>query len=1012
MLQLKNISKTYKTNEFKQIALDNVSLSFCQNEFVAILGPSGSGKTTLLNIIGGLDRYDKGDLIINGVSTKKYKEKDWNAYRNHTIGFVFQSYNLIPHQSVLANVELALTISNVSAKEKKKRATEVLQKVGLGDHLNKKPNQLSGGQMQRVAIARALVNNPDIILADEPTGVLDSKTSVQVMDLLKEVANDRLVIMVTHNPDLADQYATRIVNLKDGQIISDTMPYNEDSQLANYHPKKTKLLFTTALHLSFNNLLTKKGRTFLTSFAGAIGIIGIALILSLSNGVNAYISSLETSMLGSYPIEIEERTFDLSSMMAQGGVTVDSGEEHDTSSIYSNNVVADSVATTSSMTVENNLSLFKEYLQAHSDELTDYISAIEYGYDVTPLVYREDEEEGLVQVSPATLDTGSSSMMSGSLSSAWSQLIDNETMLEDQYELLAGEMPNSYDEVALIITEDNEISDYTLYTLGLMDISEMYDLIEKIENEEDYEDETQTFAYEDVIGLEYQVFATSQLYSETDGVYVDESDDEEYILDHLDEATTVTITCVLRASDDADISSGVGYTYDLTEYLMNITANSDVVKAQLADPDTNVLTGETFEEDEETDTAYADTNLELTSYIDGYNVSTLQNSYTTTLTMLENEAEDTDIVDENTESTDEATTETTQYTIRFLDYDGETVISEKTYSAGESVELPSEDPTRTSTDTIEYLFIGWQNTETNAYYRSAYIPEVSEDVDYVATFYEYYITPTTSTDTTDASTYDTSSFDTSSIDTSTFDTFSIDTSSIDVSSIVGSTSTNLTDDQLKVLMAQSDSSTPSTYEDVLEALGYVTEDDPSSISIYPVDFDSKDTIEDFIETYNNQVENESDQVTYTDIIATLTSSITSIVNTISYVLIAFVAISLVVSSIMIAIITYISVLERTKEIGVLRALGASKNDVSKIFNAETFIEGLVSGLLGIMTTLLLCIPINAIVSSLVGVDNIAQLPIQYSIMLIAISVILTLIAGFFPSRMAAKKDPVTALRSE
>ncbi len=1007
MLQLKNISKTYQTNDFKQIALDKVSLSFRQNEFVAILGPSGSGKTTLLNIIGGLDRYDSGDLIINGVSTKKYKEKDWNAYRNHTIGFVFQSYNLIPHQSVLANVELALTISNVSAKEKKKRATEVLQKVGLGDHLNKKPNQLSGGQMQRVAIARALVNDPDIILADEPTGALDSKTSVQVMDLLKEVANDRLVIMVTHNPDLADQYATRIVNLKDGQIISDTMPYNEDIQLTDYHPKKTKLLFTTALHLSFNNLWTKKGRTFLTSFAGAIGIIGIALILSLSNGVNAYISSLETSMLGSYPIEIEKSTFDLTSMMSQGGFSENTSEEHGDTSIYSNNVVADSVTTTSSMTVENNLSAFKEYLEAHSDDLSDSISAIEYGYDVTPQVYREDDEEGIVQVSPATLDTGSSSMLSGSISSAWSQLISDETMLENQYVLLAGEMPSSYNEVALIITEDNEISDYTLYTLGLMDISEMYDLIDAAQNGEEYEDEMQQFEYEDVIGLEYQVFATSQLYSETDGVYVNESKDEDYISEHFDEATTVTITCVLRASEDADISSGIGYTYDLTEYLMNITANSNVVKAQLADPDTNVLTGEAFDEDDEdSDTAAVDTNLELTSYMEGYDVSTLQNSGTVTLTMLENETDET---------------ETTQYTVRFLDYDGETVISENTYSVGDTIELPSEDPTRTNTDTIEYLFIGWQNPETKAYYRSADLPTVSEDVDYVATFYEYYVT-STSTDTSDTSSFDSSTFDssvtdsstfdTSSIDTSTFDISSFDTSSIDTSAITGSLTTNLTDDQLKVLMAQSDSSTPSTYEDVLETLGYVTEDEPSSISIYPVDFDSKDTIEEFIESYNDQVENEADKVTYTDIISTLTSSITSIVNTVSYVLIAFVAISLIVSSIMIAIITYISVLERTKEIGVLRALGASKNDVSKIFNAETFIEGFVSGLLGIITTLLLCIPINAIVYRLVDVENIAQLPMQYSIMLIAISVILTLIAGFFPSRMAAKKDPVTALRSE
>lgn len=1035
MLQIKEIRKQYKTGDFIQNALDGVSLELRDNEFVAILGPSGSGKTTLLNIIGGLDRYDSGDLIINGISTKEYKDRDWDAYRNHTIGFVFQSYNLIPHQTVLSNVELALTLSGISRSERKRCAKQALEKVGLGQHLNKKPNQMSGGQMQRVAIARALVNNPEIILADEPTGALDSETSIQVMELLKEVAKDHLVVMVTHNPELAEEYATRIVRLKDGQIISDSNPVeSHEIETTTEKTKRTRLRFSTALGLSLNNLMTKKGRTFLTSFAGAIGIIGIALILALSSGVNAYISSLESDMMGSYPIELEKQTFDMSSMMAQGGPG-EKKEEHDLDAIYSNNIVTDTVQATESMMKENNLGKFKTYLESETDCLSGKIAAIEYGYDITPQVFRMNEEE-VLQVSPATLETGSSvggMTIGGSTSSAWSQLVNHETLREKQYELLSGEWPSAYDEAALIITKDNEVSDYTLYTLGIMDIDRMNELVEAVENGEEYDDPQEKFSYSDVIHREYKVFAPCELYAKSDdGVWIDKSENEEYLSEIYENGVTVKITCVLRATDEAEISSGVGYDGRLTEYLMELTENSEIVKEQLADSKTNILTGESFEEDEEesdTDenTISQSNSTQISSDRTGAKVIPAQTTRVATsnkkysLSFMNTTGESTTT---ETPDTDDGETKAT-FKVKFANYDGSILIPETTYTLGdEIINLPTEDPTRTETSTVKYYFIGWQSSVNNAYYRTADLPTVTEDVTYTAMFYEYTL-PADESD-TGATTPDMGGSGTATPDfggdgtnvPTTGGTTMPDVGDFDMSAITGpgtitgSMSTNLTDDQLSVMMAQMSDSTPSTYEDVLTALGYCTVDEPTTIAIYPTDFEAKESIEALIENYNAQVESDADHVTYTDIIGTLTSSITSIVDTVSYVLIAFVAISLVVSSIMIAIITYISVLERTKEIGVLRALGASKNDVSKIFNAETFIEGLISGLLGIGTTWLLCIPINAIVLALVGVDGIATLPMQYSIALIAVSVLLTTIAGYAPSRMAAKKDPVKALRTE
>lgn len=915
MLQLKDITKQYTLGENTINALKGVSLDFRKSEFVAILGPSGCGKTTLLNIIGGLDSYTSGDLLINKKSTQNYNDASWDAYRNHSIGFVFQSYNLIPHQTVLSNVEIALKISGVSKRERRKMATEALEKVGLGDQINKKPNTLSGGQMQRVAIARALVNDPDIILADEPTGALDSETSVQIMDILKEVASDRLVIMVTHNPELADAYATRIIRLKDGEVIADSHPMTSvelASPVAALVPSRAKLGFGTALGLSLNNLLTKKGRTILTSFAGAIGIIGIALILALSNGMNDYISSVESDVMGSYPIELEKETIDLSSMMSGTGMGggmggafgTDEEEERADDAIYSNNVVASSVATTESLSATNDLGKFKTYLEDNESSLEESLATVEYGYDIEPQAFRALEDE-VLKVSPTSLDESSSSgdeassegesdsemhdafssmrgtmssmgsamggsSLTGSASSNWEQLVSDQNLRESHYELLEGSWPTEAGEVGLIISGDNEISDYELYTLGLMDINEMNALVEAVENDEDYNDPEQSFSYSDALGLTYQVFAPAELYAQsTDGVWLDKSTNQEYLNEVFESGITVTITCVLRAGEAAEITSGIAYTAALTEQLISLTEESAVVKQQLEDPDINVFTGEAFEGSEAEDAA------------------------------------------ESTEPVDTEAAET--------------------------------------------------------------ITENSADTD-MSTYAEAY--------------------------------------GYDTGAAESSPALSLTEEQLTVLMAQMSSSTPASYEEVLEALGYVTLDQPDTIALYPVDFEAKTTIEDFIAEYNDQVSDEADRVTYTDMIGMLTSSITSIVDTISYILIAFVAISLIVSSIMIAIITYISVLERTKEIGVLRALGASKGDVSKIFNAETFIEGLISGVFGIAIALLLCIPINLIISSLIGVEGIAALPLEYSLILIAISVALTLIAGFIPARLAAKKDPVVALRTE
>lgn len=1033
MLKVDNILKQYKTGEFTQTALNNVCLNFRNNEFVAILGPSGSGKTTLLNIIGGLDKYDSGDLIINGISTKEYNARDWDSYRNHTIGFVFQNYNLIRHQTILSNVELAMTISNVPKNEKRKRAIKALEQVGLGDHINKKPNQISGGQMQRVAIARALVNNPRIILADEPTGALDSKSSIQVMNLLKDLSKDHLVIMVTHNPELAIEYATRIINLKDGKIISDSNPLDNINDVCeNKNFKKTRLKFITALGLSLNNLMMKKGRTFLTAFAGAIGIVGIALILALSNGVNEYIASVEKDMLGNYPIELKKESMDMSNMMQmnQEGLLGDNKENKvERNKIYSNNIVADSVKTNKNMLKENNLSKFKLYIDKNKDSISKITSAIEYGYDIIPQVYRNDKKEGIVHVSPTRLENSNISTkqqeevpmmesndgINGSVTSAWTQLVSDDKLRKKQYKLLKGSWPNSYNEIALIVTEDNEISDYTLYTLGLMDISEMNNIVESIEKNEPYKDSKKSFKYDDVLGLEYQVLAPYQLYEKNDGVYIDKSDDDKYIESQLGKGTKVKITAVLKSNENSEISSGIGYNDKLTNHLLDMTSKSGIVEEQLDNKNINVFTGEKFEEENDDEAnREEETNIKNEGKVskDSIAVSSKKevnevnnNNFTTKIKY------DAKILVSTTKNYDDdinTEEEKIKFKVKFINENGELLSDEKEYLKNDVItNIPEENPTKEATKQYEYIFIGWKSSTTNSYYKTSDLPIVTSDVTYTAVFYEY------KKDNSDENLMNNQNQNYPNQQNNNYTNKDLNKKDMPSNNNgYGSMSTNISEEQLSIMLAQMSDSTPSTYEEVMETLGYYTMNQPSTISLYPLDLENKELVEEFIDKYNKQVENNADKVTYTDMIGTLTSSISSIVNIISYILISFVAISLIVSSIMIAIITYISVLERTKEIGVLRSLGASKSDISKIFNAETFIEGLISGILGIIFAAAICIPINLFILKTFEIKNIAILPIEYGVILIAISVLLTLLAGFLPSRIAAKKDPVTALRSE
>lgn len=895
MLELNDIKKDYVSGSTTVSALKGINLRFRDCEFVSILGQSGCGKTTMLNIIGGLDKYTSGDLKINGVSTKNYKDRDWDFYRNNSIGFVFQSYNLIPHQTVLSNVELALTLSGVSKTERKRRAIEALEKVGLGEQIHKKPNQMSGGQMQRVAIARALVNNPDILLADEPTGALDTETSIQIMELLKEISKDRLIIMVTHNPELAKDYSTRIVRLLDGVITDDSDPYSLEDMEADIKAKeaakvkvsekktkksgkkqKTSMSFFTALSLSFNNLMTKKTRTILTAFAGSIGIIGIAMILSISNGIQLYIDRVQRDTLSSYPITLQAESIDISSMVTSMTGNSDSAEHEDKTKIYSNDIMGDMINTMVKEVKSNNLSEFKKYIENDGSDIKSYVSDIQYSYDVPLNIYMRDTSNGVEQLNPSTMfdsiygegATSTSYAMSSGMgmgmfsnSSVWNQLLGNQQVLDEQYDVLAGHWPENYNEVVLVVDKNNEVDDYTLYSLGLKDPEEVRTLFKKMMVGESYETEKNiSYTFDEILDTEFKLVMPTDMYKYNDvtGTWDDYSKDDKYMTNVVNNGTDIKVCGIIRPNDDAvstSISSGIGYTAKLTEYIIEEVKNSEIAKAQLADTSVDVFTGVPFDNDRNTEITMDDVN-----------------AYMATLS-----------------------------------------------------------------------------------------PEESAQMQAMTS--------------------------------------------------------GMSDDQILQLFSASlkARTTDATLDSNKSKLGITDLDTPSQIDIYATDFDSKEKVQNIIKDYNKSQQDdgkEENVINYTDYVGIMMSSVSTIINAISYVLIAFVAISLIVSSIMIGIITYISVLERTKEIGVLRSIGASKKDVSRIFNAETLIEGFVSGALGIVVTLLLCIPANALIKHLTDISNVAQLPVAGGVILIIISMFLTFIAGLIPAKLAAKKDPVVALRSE
>ena len=868
MLQLSNIVKDYDVASRPVHALRGVSIAFRPSEFVAILGHSGCGKTTLLNIIGGLDRYTSGDLIIRGRSTKNFRSKDWDTYRNHSVGFVFQSYNLIPHQTVLANVELALTLSGVKKAERRRRATEALQKVGLGDQLHKKPNQMSGGQMQRVAIARALVNDPEILLADEPTGALDSETSVQVMELLKEIAHDRLVIMVTHNPELAETYANRIVRLVDGSIVSDTNPYDESQEEITPSSKRghASMSALTALSLSLSNLMTKKGRTILTAFAGSIGIIGIALILSISTGINNYIEQVEKDTLSSYPISLQSQTIDMGAMLGSMQDR-DKNIVYEPDKIYSANVMSGMMNMMLSSATTNNLADFKTFVESGESGLEDLVTEIRYYYSTPLNIYKADLSDGIFRVSPNSVFAelgmeGASGNPMMSNMDVWTRLTANRDLLESQYEVLQGEMPDRWNEVVLVVSEDNRITDFTLYSLGLLDLEELREALQDAiaGGEVNIDTTTHVYTYDDFLGLKFKLLPSTDYYQEQDGKWVDMSEDDMFLTTQLQKAEDITVVGIVRPkSDAAGTTTGViGYTGELMTHLIGMVADSAIVKAQQDQPDTDIFTGLPF----------ADPDAEPVSY-----------------TMAE----------------------------------------------------------------IEAMIPGMA-------------PEAQQQLGGL----------------------------------------------IAMMRGQGKSDEEIAATVSKLLASATSSA---TYDSNMKILGVSDLSDPAGIDIFPVDFEAKDQIAEIISQYNDN-KKEEDQIIYTDYVGLMMSSITTIINAISYILIAFVGISLVVSSIMIGIITNISVLERTKEIGILRAVGASKKDISRVFNAETFIVGLAAGLVGIGVTQLLLIPTNYLIRTLAELDAKAVLHPNAALILVIISVVLTLIAGLIPSRNAANKDPVVALRTE
>ena len=1003
MLKLSNIRKSYVMGETVVDALRGIDLEFRENEFVSILGPSGCGKTTTLNIIGGLDRYTSGDLIINGRSTKEYKDSDWDTYRNHSIGFVFQSYNLIPHQTVLANVELALTLAGVSKAERRRRAREALEKVGLGDQLDKKPSQMSGGQMQRVAIARALINDPDILLADEPTGALDSETSVQVMELLKEVARDRLVIMVTHNPELAEQYSTRIIRLKDGLVIGDSDPYHSEEQAPALTGKKAKagkktsMSFLTALSLSLNNLMTKKGRTILTSFAGSIGIIGIALILALSTGINSYIDQVQQDTLSSYPITIQAESVDMTSMMLSlmgSSRKEHAGEEREADRVYSSTVMYDMMdAMVNAETSTNNLKAFKEYLDNGGGGIAD-TATIQYTYDFPFQVYTKDEEGAIVKSDLQALISDAISAMTGGNGSfvsqmdnmsamasslnVWEELLIGEDgrlisdQVKEQYDLLYGAWPENYDEVILFVDENNEISDLMLVSLGLVPASALDDTMAALKGDGQVSPVEGSWSYRELCELEYKLIlpAETYRYDAASGTYADMSATDaglELLYNSSDVGTTLKVVGIARPNAEATstmVNGAIGYTHALTTYAIETTAAMDIVAEQTADSTVDVFTGLPFatgEEEEPSDGEKADA---ITEYLSGLSDQEKAAAYMDVMSQAD-DGYVSSVVEQQMAGLTRAAIE--EMIVR--QYAGEMGVDASTV-AGYIAEMSDEE-----------LFARVEETVADQV-REQYAAAVEQRL---AAMSQEQL----------AGTLDT--------------VLAGDEAALAYLGLAPFTAQQysyLYDHYMPPTVSDA------TYEGNLELLGYLDLSDPAAISIYANTFKEKDRIADLIQAYNDGVA-EEDQLTYTDYVALLMSSITAIISGISYLLIAFVSISLIVSSIMIGIITLISVQERTKEIGILRAVGASKRDVSRVFNAETLIVGLCAGLIGILLTLLLTLPINAILFHFTGLVGLkATLPVAGAVILVLISVTLTTISGLIPSRVAARKDPVEALRSE
>ena len=1023
MLQIKNICKQYKTGNLIQKALDGVSLNLRDNEFVAILGPSGSGKTTLLNIIGGLDRYDSGDLIINGISTKKYKDRDWDSYRNHTIGFVFQSYNLIPHQTVLSNVELALTISGVSKAERRKRAKRALEQVGLGDQGHKKPNQMSGGQMQRVAIARALVNDPDILLADEPTGALDSETSIQVMNLLKEVAKDRLVVMVTHNPELAYEYATRIVELKDGVIRSDSNPFNVDNKTLKVpqhkNMGKSSMSLKTSLSLSFNNLKTKKARTILTSFAGSIGIIGIALILSLSNGVNQYIQSIEEETLSEYPLQIQSTGFDITSMM-------DTQSSDDSTKEDGEVQVFQMLTNIFSRVGSNDLTSLKEYLDSNKGDLSKYTKSVEYTYNVVPQIYSANTEL-IRQVNPdrsfAALGLGASSTSNSTMSSMMStnvfyQMPQNTDLYQEQYDVKAGRWPKKYNECVLVLNNNGKISDFMLYTLGLRDYSELDTMIQQFSQEEKVTvpDNSQSYSYDDIIGINFKLVNPSDCYQydANYNIYRDKTDDQAYMKQLIDNGENLEIVGIVQPSDGANVTmlqSGIGYLPSLSDYVINQAQSSEIVQKQLATRDIDVFTGKRFDDPESS-------SLDMNSLFT-VDSETLQSAFSFDQSKI---SMDMDNVDFSQLSIDPSLLPSLDVDsllgdIKFeLTTDQINQISQKIMTQFQQYLKDNNltDPSKMD----EYFRAYLQSDAAKNLIQSemtALIQESGMAKQFAANLQSQMQTMMAQYSEVIANSLKQQLTTVMADQMDNFSSQFQDAISIDTSKFASAIKVNMSEEELSELMLSLMSEDSSSYENNLQKLGYASKDEPSGINIYPLDFESKQEVINVLDKYNENVEkvDEDKVITYTDYVGTLMSSVTDIINVISYVLIAFVAISLVVSSIMIGVITYISVLERKKEIGILRAIGASKRNISQVFNAETFIIGLFAGVLGIVITLLLLIPGNMIIHDIAGSQDVsAILPVTGAVVLIILSVVLTLIGGLIPAKKAALEDPVTALRTE